>query len=502
MTEHFNWTPELEQHLKDEYATLGRKGFAEKYNINVRAVECRVLKLGLSIRFKWTDEWLKRLKEEYPLLGATKFKDKYNLPITINAIGDAANRYGISINEDVRKQIHRETALKNVRTDNARMSAAENMREIALSRKDHPEWELKRIVAIREKHGKKLRFSWTPEWIDKLRKDYPSLGAVGFIRRHNLEGLVPVYTIVNGASMYNVRMDADKKVQLQREVRARNVGDGFVWTDEWLQRLKEDYPLMGGDAFCEKWKLNVEPSRVRNFAIQHGLRVNVDIRHDIRVETRIESNRTSDSIKEGARKAMTENIVKWRQDPEWRRKQSEGASKACSRPEHIAMLVEVGRESLKRNNTPGSEEYKRKIAGTKALWAPGGFFDQHPELKGYMCKKTVGNLCVSQWELDMLDVVRRLGLTVFETGQAVSIPGWETPRYPDVLLRDKKVIIEFDGYYWHCEIDKQKHGYEIQRDKAYRKDGWKVFRLYDIEWVTSEPLFVAKLCRIVQRVLR
>ena len=51
--------------------------------------------------------------------------------------------------------------------------------------------------------------------------------------------------------------------------------------------------------------------------------------------------------------------------------------------------------------------------------------------------------------------------------------------YPDILIEDRKLIIECDGDYWHNLPDKKKH--DKRRDWYLRNQGYRVVRFWEHE---------------------
>lgn len=49
----------------------------------------------------------------------------------------------------------------------------------------------------------------------------------------------------------------------------------------------------------------------------------------------------------------------------------------------------------------------------------------------------------------------------------------------DVLIRDKKIVIQWDGEYWHTKEKRQK--LDFSQDRYFAKCGYKVLRVTDIQ---------------------
>ena len=71
----------------------------------------------------------------------------------------------------------------------------------------------------------------------------------------------------------------------------------------------------------------------------------------------------------------------------------------------------------------------------------------------------------------------------------------------DIITKDKKLIIEYDGYYWH----KNSHEADLLFTKEMKKKGWKVLRvreeplkkLSDLDLIVSSKISEIEVCKLV-----
>jgi len=79
---------------------------------------------------------------------------------------------------------------------------------------------------------------------------------------------------------------------------------------------------------------------------------------------------------------------------------------------------------------------------------------------------------------------------------------------PDFLNETRKIIVEFNGDYWHCNpatwgaddynkaikmLAKDKWVYDEGRYKVFRSFGYKVIVIWESEWLTSSDECITKV---------
>jgi hypothetical protein len=64
-------------------------------------------------------------------------------------------------------------------------------------------------------------------------------------------------------------------------------------------------------------------------------------------------------------------------------------------------------------------------------------------------------------------------------------------REVDVLVEDAKLAIEYDGLYWHCELNTKKKP-ETKR-LALENKGYSFFHIFEDEWINKKPIVLSRL---------
>lgn len=68
----------------------------------------------------------------------------------------------------------------------------------------------------------------------------------------------------------------------------------------------------------------------------------------------------------------------------------------------------------------------------------------------------------------------------------------------DIVCRDKKIGIEYDGLLWHTEwFGKKNHMYHLEKTLKANKNGYKLIHIFEDEYVGNKDLILKKVLRIV-----
>lgn len=69
-------------------------------------------------------------------------------------------------------------------------------------------------------------------------------------------------------------------------------------------------------------------------------------------------------------------------------------------------------------------------------------------------------------------------------------------READIEIPDKKIIIEFDGLYWHSD-DKIDRDYHIDKTNAFKELGYRTVHIFEDEWDYKKDIVKTKLANII-----
>lgn len=310
------------------------------------------------------------------------------------------------------------------------------------------------------------KFFWSPEWVARLDKDYPTLGILGFMKKYDLK--IPYSVVSNAVTRFGLKMDPAAKARLLSESAAATKDgllDNFAWTKEWNELLRQDYPLLGSAGFAKKHGLNIPNRRISWQAENLGIKVLPEVRKNIRAETITKNNKTVSSRQQSSR-IMAELRPTFENNDSFVKGRVDGIHRFWNDDEKSKELRDERRENMKLNDDP--EVVKRRIQATKDLWLPGGYYEQHPERAPHRNQRrgeyTDIELTMKKW-LDELEVKFEHDKMLFANG---------ITRFGDFVI-DGKFIIECDGNFWHDREDRQK--YDFRKDEAFRSAGFRILRV-------------------------
>ena len=67
----------------------------------------------------------------------------------------------------------------------------------------------------------------------------------------------------------------------------------------------------------------------------------------------------------------------------------------------------------------------------------------------------------------------------------------------DIYIPEKKISIEFDGIYWHSELNGKKRNYHLNKTVECEKQGIRLIHIFENEWNSSREIVESKLVNIL-----
>ena len=118
-----------------------------------------------------------------------------------------------------------------------------------------------------------------------------------------------------------------------------------------------------------------------------------------------------------------------------------------------------------------------------------GSFWQKPSyhLEGNGCQKCSFEMSVSGGELEINNFISELGLKT-ETNKRTFVYPYEL----DIYIPDKKVAIEYDGLYWHNELNKDSK-YHLNKTELCEKQGIRLIHIFEDEWLYKQNIVKSRL---------
>jgi very-short-patch-repair endonuclease len=124
-----------------------------------------------------------------------------------------------------------------------------------------------------------------------------------------------------------------------------------------------------------------------------------------------------------------------------------------------------------------------------------GEFKQTPDshLSGRGCAKcSLGN--ISKPEIDLVNLIKAHGLEVF-ANKSINKGKGNIFRF-DCVIPSKKVVIEFNGLYWHSTANKHETYHQEKREHA-EKNGYRLITIWEDEWLNNKKAVNTKIIKIL-----
>ena len=67
----------------------------------------------------------------------------------------------------------------------------------------------------------------------------------------------------------------------------------------------------------------------------------------------------------------------------------------------------------------------------------------------------------------------------------------------DIFIPEKKVAIEYDGLYWHCEKNKENKNYHLEKTEECIKNGIRLIHIFEDEWLHKRSIVESRLKNIL-----
>jgi hypothetical protein len=108
------------------------------------------------------------------------------------------------------------------------------------------------------------------------------------------------------------------------------------------------------------------------------------------------------------------------------------------------------------------------------------------------CPKCCRNYNISNEEKELVDYIKSLNLEIQENIRNL-IPPYEL----DISIPTKNIAIEFNGLYWHSEINKSNKFYHFNKLKLCKDKGIKLIQIFEDEWLFKKDIVKSRLKHIL-----
>jgi very-short-patch-repair endonuclease len=96
----------------------------------------------------------------------------------------------------------------------------------------------------------------------------------------------------------------------------------------------------------------------------------------------------------------------------------------------------------------------------------------------------------SKPEQDILDYINSItsNLQIFQHNRSLL-----KPLEVDIYIPEKKLAIEFDGIYWHCDDILQNKNYHLNKTELCEKQGIQLIHIFENEWIYKQDIVKSRL---------
>lgn len=131
---------------------------------------------------------------------------------------------------------------------------------------------------------------------------------------------------------------------------------------------------------------------------------------------------------------------------------------------------------------------------------------------GVITYKTHDSINISKQEKEFISVVKSLGYNVSHKAFLYEENGKKRHLFPDGIIEDKKIIIEYNGSFWHADpnrgylpSDVIHHGVTAKeiwekdkfKNKIYSDNGYKVYTVWSDEFLKDKKSSIEKFSKFI-----
>jgi len=86
-------------------------------------------------------------------------------------------------------------------------------------------------------------------------------------------------------------------------------------------------------------------------------------------------------------------------------------------------------------------------------------------------------------EYNILEWTKTLGFKIISNDRSLIYP-----QELDIIIPEKKIAIEFNGLYWHSELNGKDRKYHLNKTELCRKKGYQLIHIFEDEWLDKQEI--------------
>lgn len=140
-------------------------------------------------------------------------------------------------------------------------------------------------------------------------------------------------------------------------------------------------------------------------------------------------------------------------------------------------------------------DYKGMLTPVKIICPIHGVFWQKPviHLNGCGCQQCARDMVISSDEKGLREFVSYLVGNVKYNDREILPNQYEL----DIVVKDKKVAIEYDGLYWHNEKNKPSFDYHLMKTNLCAEKGYRLIHIFEDEWLYKQNIVKSRIKNIL-----
>ena len=156
---------------------------------------------------------------------------------------------------------------------------------------------------------------------------------------------------------------------------------------------------------------------------------------------------------------------------------------------NTADFINKAKEIHGDNNDYTYVKYKNARTPVTIVCKKGHIYTQMPNkhLSGHSCPYCTNN--ISTQEKEIADYIKSLGFDVKTSDRKLLSDSKEL----DIIVPSKNIAIEFDGLYWHNEINKPDKNYHLNKTIECESKGLRLIHIFEDEWVDKKDIVKSRL---------
>ncbi len=112
----------------------------------------------------------------------------------------------------------------------------------------------------------------------------------------------------------------------------------------------------------------------------------------------------------------------------------------------------------------------------------------------YTCYPLIKNRCSSYAEVEIFNYINNMGIACYASDRTL-LDGYEV----DILIPDYKIAIEYDGLYWHSELNNKDKNYHLDKTKKCIEKGYTLIHIFEDEWIYKQDIVKSRLNSILHK---